>query len=181
MIARLREIARAGLFALALVACSKTGGEQKASPPESEPAVDAAAPAEAASAEAPAAPRTFMGTYAASPAAIYISSESEFAKVKQAKDDPSKHVGEGAISLTIAPDGKVTGTIDSGPASPALLDGTAIGDEVRGNVRRKDPSDDGLTGTFDAKIATGQIEGTISLADGTAGIVRGGKISLSKK
>ncbi|MDF2696193.1 MAG: hypothetical protein K0S65_4576 [Labilithrix sp.] len=79
---------------------------------------------------------------------MYIPQAKDWASVKQAKDDPTKHVGEGALSLAVDGDGKVTGTIDSGPAGPGVIDGSVIDGELRGVVRRKDPKDEGLTGTF---------------------------------
>lgn len=169
---------------VALLGCSKSGGDQAADAPAlsapAAPAGSADASAAAAAKKEEDAPRAFRGKYSLTPAAIYIPDAKDYAKVKQAKDDPSKHVGEGELTLSVAPDGKVTGTIDSGPAAPAILDGAALGEEVRGNVRRKDPSDDGLTGTFHGTIAAGKLEGALSLADADAAIVREGKLSLAR-
>ena len=75
----------------------------------------------------------------------------------------------------------VTGTIDSGPAAPGVVDGRVIDGELRGNVRRKDPADSGLTGTLVATQTGGAVEGTLSLAESNAAIVREGKLSLKKK
>ncbi|HVH41903.1 MAG TPA: hypothetical protein VM925_06150 [Labilithrix sp.] len=124
---------------------------------------------------------SYGGTYSVAPGKYYISEAKDFASVKQVKDDPSKHVGEGALSLVVDADGKVTGSIDSGPAGPAMIDGRLIDGEIRGNVRRKDPKDDGLTGTFAAKLTGDTAAGTLSLAESNAAIVREGKLSLKKK
>ena len=69
----------------------------------------------------------------------------------------------------------------SGPAAPAVIDGALMGSEIRGNVRRKTLTDDGLTGTLVAKLSGDTVEGTLSLAEANAAIVRDGKLSLKKK
>jgi hypothetical protein len=99
--------------------------------------------------------------------------------VKQAKDDPSKHVGDGTMTLAVGSDRRVSGSIDSGPASPAVIEGSIVGSELRGGIRRKDPKDDGLTGTFTANAETGA--GTMSLADSNGVALREGKLTLKKK
>ena len=67
--------------------------------------------------------------------------------------------------------------IESGPASPAVIDGQLVDDEIRGNIRRKTPADDGLTGTI---VAKPDGDGRMALADGTSAIVREAKLSLKK-
>ena len=74
---------------------------------------------------------------------------------------------------------RVSGTIDSGPAAPAIIDGSVVDGEIRGNVRRKDPADDGLTGTLVAKIdgdtveypvqVNGKVRGKLTLPRSLAG------------
>ena len=168
---------------LSLVACSKSNdaapapqasARPSATPP---PASASAAPSAASSGKATA----YAGTYALTPARIYIPETKDYGSVKQAKDDPSKHVGEGTVTIDVDASGRVTGTIDSGPASPGILDGNLLGDELRGTVRRKTPSDDGLTGTFAGKVAADAVEGKLSLAEGNAAVVREGKLSLKRK
>jgi hypothetical protein len=112
---------------------------------------------------------------------MYIPESKDWSSVKQAKDEPSKHVGEGALSLNVDPTGRITGTVDTGPAGPALIDGTVIDGELRGAVRRKDPADNGLTGTFIGKPTGDTVAGILSLAEANAAIVREGKFSLKKK
>jgi hypothetical protein len=175
-------------LALTLAGCSK-GESGKPAPAASasviaqsaSPSPEAGAPAAKASAEPTGKAASYSGTYSVAPASIYISDAKDFAHVKQAKDDPSKHVGEGAISLVVGADGHVTGTIDSGPASPALIDGSLVDGEIRGNVRRKTPSDDGLTGTLQSKVSGDSVDGKLSLAEANAAIVREGKLSLKRK
>lgn len=173
---------------LVSLGCSKTDANQTASTASatasaasttSVAAASASAAASAAGGSAAAA-RSFGGTYSLAPATLHIAEGKDYANVKQAKDDPSKLVGEGQLTLNIE-GAKVTGTIDTGPASPALIDGTMMDGEIRGNVRRKDPKDDGLTGTLLAKVAGDSADGRLSLAEANAAILREGKLTLKKK
>lgn len=178
-------------FALGLSACPKSEDVNKGAPAASGSAAaqgtaallptttDGGAAADRA-ARTSTSTSAFAGTYSVAPRAMYIPESKDWSSVKQAKDDPSKHVGEGTLSVTVEA-GRVTGTVDTGPASPALLDGTVIEDELRGTVRRKDPKDDGLTGTFIGKLAGDSVTGTLSLAEANAAVVREGKVSLKKK
>ena len=123
---------------------------------------------------------TYSGKYSVSPASYYIPTSKDWSSVKQAKDDPTKHVGDGTLTLVVDGEGKVTGTIDSGPAGPAVIEGSVIDGEPRGFIRRKDPGDQGLTGTFTAMASGNTAEGKLSLAEASAAIVREGKFSLEK-
>ena len=122
----------------------------------------------------------WSGSYTLAVGRLSIPSDNkDFAGVKQFKDDPSKHMGDGKIELTVTGE-KVAGTVD-GAAGPAIIDGSIVDGEIRGVVRRKDPKADGLTGTITAKIAGGDAEGKLSLADGTTAIIREATIALKKK
>jgi hypothetical protein len=146
-----------------------------ASPP---PPVTSAAPVASA---APSKGAAWGGSYTLAAGTLSIPSENkDYAGVKQFKDDPSKLMGDGKIDLSIDPTGKVAGTIEGG-AGPAIIDGTVVNDEIRGTVRRKDPKDDGLTGTLSAKIAGDTAEGKLALSEANAAIVRESKITLKKK
>lgn len=187
----------AAVAAAALVlasACSKSDDASKTAPsatalasgaaPKTHPSASpegSAAPVAKGAAAPNGAAASYAGTYSAAPAKYYISEAKDWASVKQVKDEPTKHVGDGAITLSIDEGGKVTGTIDSGPAAPAVIDGQRFDGEIRGIVRRKDPKDDGLTGTFRGKESAGTIDGTLALAESNASIVREGKLSLKKK
>jgi hypothetical protein len=124
---------------------------------------------------------SYGGTYSVAPASYYIPEAKDYASVKQAKDDPSKHVGEGTLTLAVESDGRVTGTVDSGPAGPSVIDGRLFDGEIRGTVRRKEPKDQGLTGTLLGKQSGDAVEGKLSLSEANAAIVREGKFSLKKK
>ena len=175
-------------LAIVLAGCPKSDEGNKATPAGSARAAAPAAPAEdastgddASSAKPAGQAATYGGSYSLSPATYYIPSAKDYGNVKQAKDDPTKHVGEGKLTLTVDGDGKVTGTIDSGPASPGVIEGSMIDGEIRGFVRRTDPSDQGLTGTFTVKPSGNAGEGTLALAEANAAVVREGKLSLEKK
>lgn len=171
---------------LFLAGCPKSGeGGDKpapsasasvATPASAQMAASASASASAAASKA----ASYGGKYTLTPANYYIPSTKDYASVKQAKDDPSKHVGEGTLTLSVDETGRVSGTVDSGPAAPAIIDGALVDGEIRGNVRRKDPADHGLTGTLVAKITGDTAEGTLSLAEAHAAVVREGKLSLEK-
>ena len=177
------------LSTLVLVGCPKSEDGKKAGPAASASAAPSAAPAASAAAKTidagsakPAGEATaYAGTYSLSPGTYYIPSAKDYGSVKQAKDDPTKHVGEGTLSLAVDADGKVTGTIDTGPAAPGVVEGSIIDGEIRGFIRRKDPKDQGLTGTFTAKAAGDAVDGKLALAEANAAIVREGKLSLKKK
>jgi hypothetical protein len=164
-------------FLVALVACSKPTGTGPAPSASVTAAVSASAAPSASASAAPSAHAAYEGTYTLAPASYYVPEHKDYAGVKQAKDDPAKHVGNGALTLTIE-GGRVSGSIDSGPVSPAIIDGALVDGEIRATVRRKTP-DDGLTGTLTAREKDGT--GALSLAESNAAIVREGKLTLKKK
>lgn len=140
-------------------------------------------PSASASAAAPkGAPATYQGKYTAAPATYYLPTDNkEFKHVQQAKDDPSKMVGDGTVTLAVDANGTVTGTIDSGPASPAIVAGEVTGSTIAGTIRRKDPADLGLTGALHATIEGDTVTGTMKLADANAALVREAKFTAKKK
>lgn len=172
---------------LALGACSKSKTENQDTPSSATSnastdatSTDASAADASATGARPDAPSAFAGTYSVAPGTMYIPETKDYANVKQAKDDPSQLVGEGTLSLTVE-DGRVSGTIETGPAGPAVIDGKLVGDDLRGNVRRKDPSDEGLTGTLSGTVTGDTVSGQLSLATANAGLVRDGKFTAKKK
>jgi hypothetical protein len=170
------------LGAAVLAGC---GDKSKATKDRPAPSASVASPvfsaAPVASASAKPAGAAWAGTYSLAAGTLSIPTENkDYKGVKQAKDDPSKMMGDGKLELTVDANGKVLGTIE-GPAGPAVIDGNVVGDELRGQVRRKDPKDDGLTGTLSAKMAGDSADGTLSLAVANAEIVREGKVVLKKK
>lgn len=145
-------------------------------------ATTTAGDAGATKAPAAAGKATFAGTYAAKPATLYIPDHKDWAAVKQAKSDDTKLVGEGGLTLEVdAASGVVTGSIESGPAAPAVIDATKSGDEIRGTVRRKDPSDQGLTGVLLATVEGTKVTGKLTLSEANAAMLREAAFSAEKK
>jgi hypothetical protein len=130
---------------------------------------------------APKGPSSYAGKYSAEPATLYIPTEKDWAHTKQAKDDPSKLVGDGTLAFTVDPSGRVEGTIDSGPASPALIHGSLEGEAFSATVRRKDPADEGLYGTLTGTVKGKSIEGVLKLSDARAALLREAKFTAEKK
>ena len=168
-----------------LAACPKekpTESEAGAAPPPASASASAAPQASASAAPAAAAPASYAGTYSAAPGTLSLpTDDKEYKGVKQAKEDGTKYVGDGAFSLTVDPAGRVTGTIDSGPAAPALIAGEVVDGALNGTIRRKDVGDEGLTGTILGKVAGGSVEGTMKLADANALVLREAKFTAKKK
>jgi hypothetical protein len=116
------------------------------------------------------------------PGTLYIPSENkEYAGVKQAKDDGTKMVGDGTLTLDVDATGRVTGTFESGPAQGSLLDGTVADGSVAGTVRVKSAGEDGLHGSLVGKMTGDAIEGTMTLADHNASVLRDVKFTAKKK
>ena len=141
-------------------------------------------PSAAASASASAAPAgeaaTWNGKYSIAAAAVYVPSDKDWKNVKLKTDD-AQYLGDGALTLTVDPSGRVTGSSDGPPLGAALVDGHVEGGKLTATVRRKDPSDNGLTGTIVATITGDKLEGSMKLADSNTAVVREGKLTASKK
>jgi hypothetical protein len=173
-----------------LLACGKKSGSASDASDTSVATVVSASPSAVPSAAASTAASSstssgtsasFTGSYTLAPGQLHIPDSKDYAHVKQAKDDPSKLVGPGTLTLNVTAEGKVTGEMETGPAAPALISGSVVDGEIRGFVRRKTPSDDGLTGTIVAKVAGAGGEGKLTLAEGNASILREGNVTLSAK
>ena len=65
--------------------------------------------------------------------------------------------------------------------SAALVAGLLEGDSLTASFRRKDPADNGFYGTILGKVAGDKVEGSVAASRGNAGLVRTGKLTLSKK
>ncbi|MBX3222172.1 MAG: hypothetical protein KF795_16765 [Labilithrix sp.] len=175
------------LLASGLAGCPKSESDGSKAAASASAQASASAPTGAEAPDAGAKANTkdqgasFTGSYKLAPGRMYIPDTKDYANVKQVKDDPEKHVGEGTLTLVVDGDGKVTGTVDTGPAAPGLVDGSVIEGEIRGVIRRKDPTDDGLTGTFIATRSSDAVEGKLSLAEANAAVVREGSFSLKAK
>lgn len=143
------------------------------------PSTSASASASAAAAGAPA---SYEGKYTATPGTLHIPTDNkEYAGVKQAKDDGTKMVGDGTMTLSVDGTGRLAGTFESGPAQGSVVDGTVADGTVSGTVRVKKAGEDGLHGSLVGKMAGDTIEGTMKLADHNASVLRDVKFSAKKK
>jgi len=123
---------------------------------------------------------TYAGKATVKSASMYIPAEKDWANVKF-KNDESKHTGDSELTLSIDADGRVIGSAEGGAIGNGVIDGTSDGKEVRGTLRRKDPADEGLMGTFLGTLAGGKIDGTMRLSDANAAAVREATFSVAKK
>jgi hypothetical protein len=117
--------------------------------------------------------------YTLAPSTMYVPDNKEYSGVKF-KNDESKFVGDGTMTLVIDPAGRVSGTSEGGPLGAAVVEGTVQGDLVTANIRRKDALDEGLTGTLIAKKDGDKLEGTMKLSEFNAAVVREAKITAQK-
>ena len=122
---------------------------------------------------------TFIGKYVVTAGTMYVPAEKDWASVKF-KNDDSKMLGDGEMTVTIDPSGRVSGGTEAGPMGASVLDGTSYNGVVTGTLRRKDPSDEGLTGTLIAKLEGDVLSGTMRLADSNAAVVREAKLDAKK-
>ena len=124
--------------------------------------------------------KSYAGKYSVAVGAMYVPEHKDWASVKF-KNDDSKMLGDGEIKLEVDANGRVSGGTEGGPLGASVFDGTSDGTTLTATIRRKDPADEGLTGTLDAKVSGDAIEGTMKLAESNAAVVRVGKLDAKKK
>ncbi|MEZ4260812.1 MAG: hypothetical protein R3B36_17180 [Polyangiaceae bacterium] len=176
-----------------LLVCALTAAAQGCSKPQPTPGATSApagsasgATSASAAASASAAPAkdtaagTYEGDYNAAAGTLYIPDDKDWANVKWKGDDGGL-TGKGALSLQIAEGGRVEGTSTGGPLGDAIVNGMLMDGVVTGTISRKDPSDEGLTGTLHGKRQGDAITGTMRLAGGYAQKVREARFELKKK
>lgn len=192
--------ARAAIMAAALAvgACAEEKGKpatvtepnqaEKSAAPETTAAAPttsgAVAPsasqsASQAAAEPGSASGTWEGSYNAKKGTVELPS-----KVKdkvRARDDGSVAVGAGSVTLTISPDGELSGKA-SGALGDATLRGKAEGEMVRASVFPDNPAlPSAMTGVLVGMLKDGVIRGQIRVAGPDATIVRESPIELKRK
>ncbi len=124
--------------------------------------------------------KSFAGKYTVSAGSMYVPENKDWASVKF-KNDESKMLGEGELTIAIDASGRVSGGSEAGPLGASVLDGKSDGTTLTATVRRTNPSDEGLTGTLQAKVAGDTIEGTMNLAESNAAVVRFVRFQAKKK
>lgn len=121
----------------------------------------------------------WVGTYDAQPGTLTVPDGAEWKGVKFRGDDAGEALGRGTLKITIDPDGQARGEGD-GPFGAFLVAGTLSDDVLAFSVRRKDPSDMGLTGTGRGSIANAKLEGTIHASKATGNVIREATFSLHR-
>jgi hypothetical protein len=167
-------------LAAALAACDK---DKKDAPPTPVPSAApmGSASSAASAAAAPAGPKTFEGKYTAAAGSLYVPDASDYAGFKFRGEDAATSLGEGTLSLVVDDKtGQVTGTGD-GAFGPIVVSGARNGDTVTFSFWRKDPSDQGPTGTGQATVSGDRIEGSLRASPATANVLREAPFTLSKK
>jgi len=122
---------------------------------------------------------TWEGSYNAKKGSVELPS-----KVKdkaRSRDDGTTAVGPGTVTLTISPDGEVSGKA-KGALGDATLRGTAEGEMVRASVFPDNPALPGaMTGVLVGMLKEGVIRAEIRVAGPDATIVRESEIELKRK
>ena len=121
----------------------------------------------------------FTGKYTVATGTMYVPDAKDWSSVKF-KNDDSKLLGDGELSLAIDSAGGVTGTSEGGPLGAAIIEGKSDGKMLAATIRRKDPGDDGLTGTLLATVDGSKVDGTMKLAEFNAAVVRTATFSVTK-
>ena len=122
----------------------------------------------------------YAGKYTVTAGKMYVPDQKDWSSVKF-KNDETKMLGDGEIALTVDGQGRVSGSTEAGPLGASVLQGISDGTTLTATVRRKDPSDEGLTGTLVAKIAGDALDGTMRLAEANAAVVREAKVDAKAK
>ena len=166
-------------LAAAAAACSKPAAPTdadataNATTTVATPAAGSASPADdtpAAGSNAAKAKR-FHATYTIVPGTLYVPNSAGWSGVKF-KNDPSRMLGDGTLTLTVDTGGRISGVSEGGPLGNTIIEGTAAGSTLLATIRRKDPSDMGLTGTLVATVAGKKLQGTMKLSESNAAVVR---------
>jgi len=162
----------------ALAACDPSSGGAPS------PVASALAPLAASSAApsrvAPPAPtvaRSWHGAYRSAVSTLTV--PPDWKKVHWSDLQSTAGVGEGTMALTVdGPTGHLSGTVD-GPLGPATVDGVLADGNLAASLRRRDPSDQGFTGTLLGSLTGDHVEGTMNVSLGLASALRSATFHLS--
>src|SRR5438045_1958888 len=99
----------------------------------------------------------YTGKYTVALGAMYVPDNKDWSSVKF-KNDETKLLGDGEMSIAIDPSGRVSGGTEAGPLGASVIEGTSQAGNIAATIRRKDPTDDGLTGTLVGKVTADAIE-----------------------
>jgi hypothetical protein len=176
----------------ALVACDRSSEGSAAPPGSASAATDSrsgaplaltpvAASSAAASRIAPARPsaaaQSWHGAYRSAAATLTV--PPDWKKVHWSDTQSTAGIGDGTMALTLdGATGQLSGMVD-GPLGPATVEGVVADGTVAATLRRKDPADEGFTGTLLGSIAGDHVEGTMSMSLGLASALRTATFRLS--
>jgi hypothetical protein len=162
--------------ALALGSACGKGSAGDAPLPSAAPSAPAASapPSASAAAPAPSAPTVWKGAYKS------VAGEMTLPKgVAWKVAESTAGLGEGTLALTVDPaTGRVTGTLD-GALGPATVDGFVADGKLTATIARRDPSDQGFTGTLSATAAPSGMHGSMNLSLAEVSAVRTATFDLA--
>jgi hypothetical protein len=171
----------AGLLLL-LLACDKPSTDATQPPASASTAVPVASNGARSAASASSAPgrpavaQSWRGTYKS--AASTLTAPPDGKKTHWSDTQTTAGIGDGTLALTIdGGTGQVSGTVD-GPLGPATVDGVVTDGKLAATLRRKDPTDQGFTGTMLGIIASDHLEGTLNVSLGMANAMRTATFTL---
>ncbi|HEY8086913.1 MAG TPA: hypothetical protein VIF09_03690, partial [Polyangiaceae bacterium] len=121
---------------------------------------------------------SWTGTYKSTASAVSV--PAEWKKVHWSDTQSTQGVGDGTLTLAVdGATGRISGSVE-GALGPGVLDGAASGDKLSATLLRKDPADQGFTGTLLATMAGDKVEGTINASPGGGGTVRTATFTLAR-
>ncbi len=163
------------LFLVAFVACKNDSDK-----PAPAPSASTSASVVASASAAPAGPATYDGTYTATAGTLYVPDAEAWKGVKFRGDDAGA-VGEGALSMTIDPDGgALTGKLE-GPLGPATINGVAHEGAISFHVAPRETTDMSFSGTGTGTIDGGSVSGEMHLSSWRANVLRDATFQAKRK
>jgi hypothetical protein len=165
--------------AFVLSGCSRMGdlpAAVDAALPQTQVSSDVARPS---ATSRPATIDAWSGHYAAAPGSFSVPDGGEWAGVRFRGEDAGDGLGEGTLSVSVDPAGRVTGTLE-GPLGPARLTGELLANAFSAAVSPSDPGH-GFAGTAVGTLAGDRIAGTIRLSMPTGNVLRAASFALERK
>jgi hypothetical protein len=181
----LRRALVLGLMLAATAGCpkgdpGKEGGAQAASGSIASTGTGTSAAAgvsASASAGVPTGPKAFAGSYKAAPQLLHMP---DFTGTKWRGDDAGIALGEGKISISLLPDGRVMGTMEA-PLGPSTIYGTHADGRVSATVRGEVGDDKAWVGTLSATATAGKLEGVLTMSSSRGNVARQASFSLESE
>jgi hypothetical protein len=171
-------VTRFAVIVVMLASCKDSPAVPDAAPASA--SVSASASASASVSVVSSGTPTYAGTYVAERGTLYIPDAAAWNGVSLRPDDAGA-TGEGAITLTIEPDGgALTGTLE-GPLGPATLNGFAEDAGITFQIAPKEKTDLAFRGTGTAAIDAGVVSGEMHVSSWRANVLRDATFSAKRK